>query len=162
MPNASIAPASLRERLEALMADYAECIDEGRLEEWPSFFTADCLYRIITREGYRNRWPAGVMHCEGRGMVGDRVLSLRRANIYESQRYRHLTASLRVKGEERGGWRVHANFAIVRTMHTGEMAVFLSGFYDDLVVEDGGQLRFRERSVVLDSERIDTLLAIPV
>ncbi len=144
------------------MAEYADCIDEARLEEWPAFFTEDCLYRIITREGYRNKWPAGIMHCEGRGMVSDRILSLRRANIYETQIYRHLTSSLRIKGEEQGGWRVHTNFAVIRTMRTGEMIVFVAGFYDDLIVERDGKLLLRERSAVLDSERIDTLLAIPV
>lgn len=152
----------LEDRLERLMASYAESIDEGRLEEWPSYFTEDCLYRIVTRDGYRNQWPAGIMHCEGRGMVSDRVLSLRRANIYEAQIYRHLTSGMRIKGEEKRGWRVHTNLAVIRTMRTGEMIVFVAGFYDDLVAEVGGKLLYRERTVVLDSERIDTLLAIPV
>ena len=144
------------------MADYAECIDEGRLEEWPAFFAEKCHYRITTREGYRNKWPAGIMTCEGRGMISDRILSLRRANIYEAQIYRHLTSCMRIKGEEQGGWRVHTNFAVIRTMRTGEMIVFVAGFYDDLVIEQDGKLLYRERIVVLDSERIDTLLAIPI
>ena len=37
-----------------------------------------------------------------------------------------------------------------------------TGRYLDLLVEDAGALRFRERLVVCDSSRVDTLLAIPL
>jgi anthranilate 1,2-dioxygenase small subunit len=153
---------AIEPRVERLLAEYAGCIDDDELERWPAFFTEDCVYRILTRDGYRNRWPAGVLHCEGRGMLGDRILSMRRANIFEPHWYRHLVSSTRLKVEEGGGWRLHSNFAIVRTMQTGGQDVFLAGFYDDLVVEQAGKLLFREKTVVLDSNRVDTLLVIPV
>jgi anthranilate 1,2-dioxygenase small subunit len=154
--------SAIESRVERLLADYAGCIDDDKLEQWPEFFTQDCTYRILTRDGYRNRWPAGVIHCEGRGMLGDRILSMRRANIFEPHWYRHLVSSTRLKGEAGGGWRLHSNFAIVRTMQTGGQALFLAGFYDDVVVEQAGKLLFREKTVVLDSNRVDTLLVIPV
>ncbi len=87
---------------------------------------------------------------------------MRRANIFEPHWYRHLVTSTRLKGEESGGWRLHSNFAIVRTMQGGEQSLFLAGFYDDVVVEQAGKLLFREKTVVLDSNRVDTLLVIPV
>ena len=157
----------MREQIEARMsrlhADYVDCIDSDLLEAWPDFFTPDALYRILTRDALANDWPAGLMHCEGRGMLHDRILSLRRANIYEPHGYRHLISSIRYKGEVDSGWRLHTNFAIVRTTRTtGVQDVFISGFYDDVVVDVAGELRFRERTVVLDSHRIDTLLVIPV
>ena len=99
-------------------------------------------------------------------MLGDRILSMRRANIFEPHWYRHLVTSTRLKAEipasEGGGWRLHSNFAIVRTMQAGEQSLFLAGFYDDVVVEQAGKLLFREKTVVLDSNRVDTLLVIPV
>lgn len=153
---------SIEPRVERLLAEYAGCIDEDRLEDWDAFFTDDCVYRILTREGYRNRWRAGVMHCEGRGMLRDRVMSLRRANIYEPHWYRHLVSATRLKGDEGGGWRLHSNFAVVRTMEDGRQSLFLAGFYDDLVVEAAGRLLFREKTAVLDSNTVDTLLVIPV
>ena len=154
--------SSIESRVERLLAEYAACIDDDSLEKWPEFFTQDCLYRILTRDGYRNRWPAGVLHCEGRGMLSDRILSMRRANIFEPHWYRHLVSSTRLKAEEGGGWRLHSNFAIVRTMQAGEQSLFLAGFYDDVVIEQAGKLLFREKTVVLDSNRVDTLLVIPV
>jgi hypothetical protein len=47
-------------------------------------------------------------------------------------------------------------------MQSGEMSVFAVGCFDDLIVEDGGALRFKEKIVICDSSRIDTLLVIPI
>ena len=44
----------------------------------------------------------------------------------------------------------------------GRMDLFATGRYLDAVVEEAGALRFRERLVVCDSSRVDTLLAIPL
>jgi anthranilate 1,2-dioxygenase small subunit len=42
------------------------------------------------------------------------------------------------------------------------MDLFATGRYLDALVEEDGALRFRERLVVCDSSRIDTLLAVPL
>jgi 3-phenylpropionate/cinnamic acid dioxygenase small subunit len=77
--------------------------------------------------------------------------------------YRHLVSGTRLIGEEpAGGWRVHTNFQVIRTMHTGEMVVFAVGFFDDVLVEHGGTWVFQEKTVVCDSSRIHTLLVIPI
>jgi anthranilate 1,2-dioxygenase small subunit len=52
---------------------------------------------------------------------------------------------------------------VVRIMRDGTMDLFATGRYLDLVEEDaGGELRFRERIAVCDSNRFDTLVAIPL
>ena len=52
-------------------------------------------------------------------------------------------------------------------MADGDMKVFACGKYLDTIVEEpgvetAGTLRFKERTVVLDSRRVDTLLVIPL
>ena len=42
------------------------------------------------------------------------------------------------------------------------MDLFATGRYLDALVDEAGALRFRERIVVCDSSRFDTLLAIPL
>ena len=42
----------LRCTLDALYADYAGCLNDEAFEQWPDFFTADCVYRIIPRENF--------------------------------------------------------------------------------------------------------------
>ena len=95
-------------------------------------------------------------------MLRDRVAALREANIYERQSYRHLVGLPAILGEEDGAVRAETPFLVVRIMRDGTMDLFATGRYLDVLVEEGGALRFRERIVVCDSSRIDTLLAIPL
>jgi anthranilate 1,2-dioxygenase small subunit len=95
-------------------------------------------------------------------MLHDRVLPLRRANIYEAPYYRHLVSGTQLVRQESAGWRFATNLQVIRTIQTGEMAVFAVGFFDDLIVESAGQLLFKEKTVVCDSSRIDILLVLPI
>jgi 3-phenylpropionate/cinnamic acid dioxygenase small subunit len=47
-------------------------------------------------------------------------------------------------------------------MHDGEMSLFAAGRYLDRVAVGTEPYRFVERLVILDSEKIDTLLVIPL
>jgi 3-phenylpropionate/cinnamic acid dioxygenase small subunit len=147
-------------RISGLNAAYAAAIDADRLEDWPGFFTEDCLYRITTADNHARGYPAGIIHAEGRGMLTDRVTALRSANIYERQRYRHIIG-MPVLGETTDGLvRAETPFLVVRTMRNGHMDLFATGIYLDRVTLDGPRLA--ERVVVCDSHRFDTLLAIPL
>jgi hypothetical protein len=153
----------MREKIIELNAEYAAAIDDGRLEDWPSFFTTDCFYRITTSHNYSRGYEAGVVYCDSRQMLADRVLSLRKANIFERQTYRHLISLPRLLESDGSNAVVETGFAVLRTMRTGETAVFASGRYLDRIVQEGtNTLRFSRRDVVCDSHRIDTLLALPL
>ena len=149
-------------RVSQLNADYARAIDDDRLEDWPRFFVERCLYKITSADNHRKGLPAGVVYADSRGMLHDRVAALRDANIYERQTYRHLVGLPAILGEEGGGVRTETPFLVVRIMRDGTMDLFATGRYLDVLVEEEGALRFRERVVVCDSGRIDTLLAIPL
>ena len=148
--------------IRGLIHDYAHCIDDDRLEEWPDFFTDDCFYQVISRDDFEAGLPAGVMRCTSRGMLTDRVVSLRNANIYEPQVYRHLISAIRVRGEEDGLWQVQTGYAVIRTMQEGDVSIFSSGKYLDKIVLNGEQPLFQERICVFDSRRVDTLMVIPI
>jgi anthranilate 1,2-dioxygenase small subunit/terephthalate 1,2-dioxygenase oxygenase component beta subunit len=92
----------LHHRINLLNADYARCIDDDRMEEWPGFFVEDCLYKITTADNHARGREAGLVYADSRAMLQDRVSALREANIYERQRYRHMTGVptvLDVQGE---------------------------------------------------------------
>ena len=93
-------------------------------------------------------------------MMRDRVASLRHANIYEPQRYRHIASSFMVERESDRVARSTANFLVIRVMQDGNTSVFSSGRYLDRIALP--ELRYEERVVVCDSRRFDTLLAIPL
>ena len=149
-------------RLAQLNAEYARTIDDDRLEEWPDFFAEPCLYTITSADNHRQGLPLGVIYADSKAMLRDRITALRRANIYERQTYRHVVGLPAVLGDADGALRVETPFLVVRIMRDGRMDLFATGRYVDVLVEEAGALRFRERIVVCDSNRIDTLLAIPL
>ena len=132
-------------------AAYARCIDNGDLEAWPEFFVDQCTYKITTADNHRNGYTAGIVYADSQGMLRDRVAALREANIYERQMYRHLVGLPAVLREAEGIVRAETSFLVVRIMRDGRMDLFATGRYLDVLVDEGGALRFRERIVVCDS-----------
>jgi len=148
------------QEIEKLHARYAHALDDDRLEDWPNFFTEHGVYRIATAENEARGLPLPVVYCEGRAMLRDRVQSLRHANIYEPQRYRHIVSSVLVEKMDEKRAQSTANFLVVRIMENGETMLFASGRYRDRILLK--EMLYEERVVVCDSRRFDTLLAIPL
>jgi anthranilate 1,2-dioxygenase small subunit len=152
----------VRLRLDALYAEYAQTIDDDRLEDWPGLFIETGKYRVTTRENHDKDLALAIMYCDGHGMMSDRVSALRQANIYEPHVYCHLTSCVRVVDCNLEEIHAQANFAVIRTMQEGEQTIFACGRSFDRIVERDGRLLFKDRLVVLDSRQVDTLLVIPL
>jgi anthranilate 1,2-dioxygenase small subunit/terephthalate 1,2-dioxygenase oxygenase component beta subunit len=148
--------------LVELNAAYARAIDSEQYERWPELFHDPCFYKVTTAENVARGYEAGIIYADSRGMLQDRVSALRKANIYERQRYRHIVGLPVVLGRENGAADVETPFLIVRIMRDGTTDVFATGCYRDKVKPDeAGALRFVERIAVCDGARFDTLVAIP-
>ena len=156
-----MADANLQLAVEQLHARYAHALDADRLEDWPQFFTERGTYRVTTAENEQRGLPLPVLYAEGRPMLRDRVASLRHANIYEPQRYRHLVSSILAERIDQGKAKSVANFVVIRIMENGDTLLFASGRYVDRIAL-APEPRYEERVVICDSRRFDTLLAIPL
>src|SRR5580704_19107589 len=110
-----MSPAEIARRLEleAFYTDYAHCLDDDRLEEWPNFFVDDCYYRITSAENFEAGLPLGIVYATSKAMLVDRVMALRKANIYEPQRYRHMVGAIQIGMAEDGTVPVVANLIVV-------------------------------------------------
>ena len=148
--------------IENFLADYAHRLDDGRIDDWTGFFTQDALYQITTRENFEAGYPIGVMLCKGRGMMEDRVLALKTANVFEPHTYCHITGRPELREESPGTFHARSNFIVYRTMEDGEAGLFATGKYLDRIILEEGEPRFSERRVILDSRRIDVLLVFPL
>ncbi len=106
------------------------------------------------------------MYCNSHGMLRDRVSALREANIYERHSYRHILGNPVILAERIVGGVAEADceapFMVARIMRTGETDLYATGRYIDTYNVGGGTVKIARRLVVLDSSRIDTLLAIPL
>ena len=152
----------VRDQIENFLVRTAHLIDADKLEAWPELFSADAVYEITTRENLEKNRPIGIMYCEGRGMLQDRILAMRTANIFEKHTYCHLLGRPEITDEGGKRYAVRSNFTVHRTMYTGSMELFTVGRYDDLISLESGEPVFIKRQVVLDPRSLDTLLVIPL
>lgn len=152
----------MRLAVEELFGRYVASIDNDDLEAWPDYFVEKCRYVITNRENHAAGLPHGVIYATSKGMLKDRVSSLREANIYEKHRYRHLGGAVQIVGTDNDVIDVRSSFLVVRIMHDGETMIFATGEYLDKVVSVDRQYLFKERLVVTDSQKYDTLLALPL
>ena len=156
-------PISIEDRLriEDLYAAYAACLDDARFAEWPDFFTDDCTYRIVPRENYDRGLPLATLSFESKGMLRDRVYAVTETLFHEPYYQRHLISGLLVRADD-AGFRVQANYVVIRTKAGSLSEVYSAGRYADRIVDDDGALRFREKICIFDSELIPNSLIYPL
>lgn len=151
-----------RGELRDFFDDYAACLDAEALREFPSFFTPDAKYRVISRENHDDGLEHAAIFCHGRAMIEDRITATVEAALYQPRSLRHFVSGVRIVGEAAREVRVEANFLIVESLIEQEPQILMVGRYLDRVVREDGALKFRERSCVYDNYRIRTTLVIPV
>jgi anthranilate 1,2-dioxygenase small subunit len=156
----------VRSAIEDLINAYGQCLDDDRLEEWPDFFTEDCLYQILPRENADHGLKIAVIYCDSRRMLQDRVTAHRTANLFAPHLYRHLMGGVRIGGREGGVISARTNYSIFRTsidpIHYGATEVYSVGEYADKIVFVGDVPKFKERIVIADTSRIQSLLVTPI
>lgn len=152
----------MRLTIEAFLADYMHAIDADRLEDWHSFFAEDGVYRVTTRENHELGLPLSLMICRGHGMLKDRISALRTANIYEPHVYCHIPGAFRITDLSKSKVSGESTFTVMRTMSDGTTIVFACGRTIDTFALRNDELKFAERTIILDSRQIDTLLVIPL
>lgn len=153
---------ALTHALQTLYLDYCACLDEGRYADWPQFFTEDCVYKVIPRENFDRGLPLATLAFESRGMLKDRVFGITQTLFHAPYYQRHIVSGVRIKDIGGDIIRSEANYLVIRTKQNELSAVFNAGRYIDIVVREQGDLRFRERYCVFDSELIPNSIIYPL
>ncbi len=166
-PGANLARAAdfrdLRLEIEEFNTDYARILDDGDLEAWPDFFTDDGLYRITSRENADAGLPIGLIHCDGRGMLLDRIRAVLKTTTHEPRYLRHFTTNVRVDGiGDDGAISSNSNYLVVETLMEGGTNIFQAGRYDDTFVRVDGALKLAARHCIYDTLLITNALIYPV
>lgn len=162
MSAAELEAMELQFQIERLLAQYIHCIDSDQLEELPDFFIEKGRYRVISRENVDRGYEVAAIFCDSRGMLADRIVSLRHANIYETQRYRHVLSSTLVTEINADSVHAISNYVVYRSQTDGRTDLYSAGQYQDHIVRRDGQWFFAEKDVVFDTNLIDTLMVIPL
>jgi anthranilate 1,2-dioxygenase small subunit len=141
---------------------YARCIDGGKLEAWPDFFEENCTYKITTADNFALGLEAGVIFANSRGMLLDRVATRREAHNKERPVKPPIHGQPWIVSQEAGEVKSETSFFVARIMRDGTTDVYATGRYIDVYRLNDGAPKLRERIVVCDSSRFDTLLALPL
>jgi salicylate 5-hydroxylase small subunit len=152
----------LRWEMADLYAAYADCLDQGRFEDWPGFFTENCRYRLIPRENHEGHLPLCTMDLESRGALMDRVYAVQSTLFHAPYYQRHIIGPVRIAGREEDVFLAEANYLVIRTKCDLPSEVFNTGRYIDRVVRTGDGLRFAEKLCVFDSELIPNSIIYPI
>jgi 3-phenylpropionate/cinnamic acid dioxygenase small subunit len=143
-----------------LLAEYGAHLDAVRYDDWLALFAPECRYRVIPRENHERGLPAGLILCDSRAMLEDRIMALREANKYNIHSDRHLIGLPRVTSAD--GFTIEAPFAVYQTDQEGASHLFATGVYRDRVEVTAGGLKIRDKLVLLDTFAVPTLLATPL
>jgi len=150
-------------QLARLYAEYAQAVDSGDWDRWPTFFTDDCSYRLQPRENHEGGLPLATLSFESRGMLEDRVYGIRETLFHDPYYQRHVVGLPLVHQVQADGT-IHseANYAVFRTKLSEPSTVFNVGRYIDRVVRTDEGLKFASRLVVYDSELIPNSIIYPI
>ena len=150
--------------VENLVFEWARAIDENRVEDVCTLLAPEGRYTVQSRFNADRRLPHALMDAQSAAQLRDRIRSMRLANIYEPQHYRHLVSGVQiVGGDPQAGLQVRSNFVVVRTMDLdGDMKLFAAGQCEDVVDVSGSEPLFARRHFKLDSRLVETLMVIPL
>ena len=152
----------MRLAIDDLFADYGAHLDSDRLEDWVELFVEDCIYQIVPRENAELGLPVTLMLCENKNMLRDRIVSLRQANEYSVHTDKHLISNVRIKGTVNNGYAVEASYAMYQADNEGYGSLYSFGTYVDEIVHDGGAMKFRRKTVIVDNWSIPHMLSTPI
>jgi anthranilate 1,2-dioxygenase small subunit len=148
-------------RIERLQLNYISSIDEGPLDNWPHFFTDKCLYTVVSRDNFDRGMELGVMRFESVGMLIDRATATQHAAVFAPRIIRHLLGPASVDDSSEG-YRSRCNVAIYQTSPDGDTMLLMTAIYNDLIVEQDGVLKFKEKRVIYDTHRIPDSIVYPL
>jgi anthranilate 1,2-dioxygenase small subunit len=148
-----------------LLADYGALLDLGNYAAWLGLFAPECTYNVVPRENYDRGLPVGLIYCDSRAMLEDRIMALREANKYNIHTDRHLIGLPRLSktsGLGADGLAIEAPFAVYQTDQEGATRLFATGLYQDRLERAGATLKIRDKLILLDTFAVPTLLATPL
>ena len=148
--------------IQQLYADYAIAVDSGHWDQWPEFFTEQCVYKVQPRENHERGFPLATLALTSKGMLKDRVYGIQETLYHDPYYQRHVVGAPIVRQVVEGAIHSEANYSVFRTKFDKESTVFNVGRYLDTIVQTAEGLKFAERLCIYDSEMIPNSIIYPI
>lgn len=138
----------------------ADLVDRDALEAWLECFHDSASYMVTPRENLEAGYGIGLIRCENKAQIQDRIAVLRHASKFNPHWDRHVVSGTLIE-EADGFVKASTSFMVIQTQLNGTSTLFCSGSYED-EIETGRQLLIRKRLVVLDTFTVSNCLATPL
>ncbi|MDB6085419.1 MAG: anthranilate 1,2-dioxygenase [Gammaproteobacteria bacterium] len=145
-----------------LLADAVNLLDDDKLETWVDCFAENAVYRILSRENTERKLPLPLFQCENKNMIRDRVLSLRKANVTNLHRDRHVAGPAKLTSDSSDVITAESSYALYQSTYEGTSRLFSVGAYRDRIRIEEGRAVFVERTVIVDLFSVPTMLSTPI
>lgn len=157
-----IVNAELRHRIADFHAAYAACLDHGRLDDWPDFFTEDASYRITARENFDRDLPLSTLSLRGHGMMRDRLYGVQSTIFHAPYYQRHILGPSLITALSDDTVACETNYLVVRTKRDMPAELFNVGVYRDVIRVSETDLKFTQRVCVFDNDLIPNSIIYPI
>jgi anthranilate 1,2-dioxygenase small subunit len=154
--------AEMRGPILDLLAEAALRLDSDDLENWVECFEETASYHILSRENVARDLPLPLFRCDNKGMLRDRVLSLRKANVTNPHRDCHIAGLPRLSLADDGTVAAESSYALYQTDHEGMSRLFSLGTYRDRIRVTDGRAKFINRTVIVEMFSVPTMLSTPI
>ena len=145
---------------------YADAVDSRRMDAWLDCFTEDGSYYVIGADNEADGLPLCLMMDDCRERLEDRATFVDEVwpGSFEDYRTRHFLQPLRLEadGSGPGLLRSLSNFTVFATDARGRTSLFIAGEYRDRIRVDGGDCRYVERRVVMDTFTTPGVIVYPL
>ena len=145
-----------------LLADAVNLLDHDKLESWVDCFAENAVYRILSRENTERQLPLPLFQCENKNMIRDRILSLRKANVTNLHRDRHVAGPAKLTSDSGDVVTAESSYALYQSTFEGMSRLFSVGAYRDRISIEQGKALFVERTVIVDMFAVPTMLSTPI
>ncbi len=152
----------LKAKVDDLYARYAACICDDEIEQWPDFFTEECIYQIIPRANLDRGLPVAIMLAESRGGLIDRMTAIRNTMVFAPRSVLLTFSGVRIT--QRAGAILHtrSSFTVYQTLVDEVSALLMVGRSFDRIDTSQPDWKFAERVAVYDSELLPATVVYPV
>lgn len=151
-----------RAAVEDFHTEYCAVLDSGAIENWPDFFTHDCVYRVTEFENAAGGYPVGLVYAEGRDMLRDRAVAISRTQMFAPRQMLHLVTNVRILDANDEEIVAQSNYILLQTLVEGATTLHQAGRMYDRFARGEGGLLLKERQAIYDTALIANDLAYPV
>jgi p-cumate 2,3-dioxygenase beta subunit len=158
-----MANGTSRAEVEDLLYREAALLDEWRLEEWLQLLTEDAAYYVPPNDSPdSDHLTTLFILADDIVRIRERVKRLMSPEChaeYPHSRTRRLISNVRIIGEDGDVVRVAANFVCNRFRRYERVREYMGGYRYVLKRQDG-ELRIKERRVIIDAHELGSLGAV--